>query len=362
MPERPGLWGRIIARAPGEVPADTLEAYRRAGGRLRLLTQAEATRQGFKDTGQNPWAVDPATQAFLLCSWNAFVLQALGDQFMDADYQLDPATSGYVPPVTAKQVLAFYSQVEGWVSRARQAQSNPAFRLDVHVPADLPHWSDVEPCPRSHLEGMVAALRLVQAHAESAKLSFESDALPKERQPAVQQLRQYLADASTQAQYAEALWSRDVSQELHEQIEQHAKRALEGYYHLGQFLAMPELLNGTMHGSLAPAAAVASPQPLPLPGQQGFDPWCLTDPISRSECKRDRAARRAIAALWDNDPNPRQTLAIQADIDAALARGDIDYAVDSRGEPLGRYYCCPWSAIYVVKRPVRIGGRSLRTL
>jgi hypothetical protein len=69
-PMRPSLWGQLLARLQGEVPADTLEAYRRA------------------------------------CSWNAFLLQTLGDQFLDADYRANPASVGFVPPVTAEQVLA----------------------------------------------------------------------------------------------------------------------------------------------------------------------------------------------------------------------------------------------------------------
>jgi hypothetical protein len=51
------------------------------------------------------------------------------------------------------------------------------------------------------------------------------------------------------------------------------------------------------------------------------------------------------------------TLAIQTQIDDALAAEDIVRATH-RGD--GRYYfCCPWSSIYQVRRPVRIGGRRL---
>lgn len=360
MQERPRLWGRLIARAHGEVPASTVEAYQRAGGAAYdLLEQTEQRRRELK--GQEPWTFDPATQIWLLCAWNAFVLQALGDQFVQADYQLSPATAGYLLPVTVEQVLAFYSQVEGWIGRARQAQTNAAYRLDVHVPADLPPWSMAEPCPRSHLEGMLAALRLLRVHAEAAMLSFESAAA--DRQAAVQQLRQQATDAGTRAEYAEQLWSRDVPQNLHEQIEGHAKSAIEIYYRLGQLLAMPQLLDAPQRpstGNVFPA--VLSGKALSLPGEPGFDPWVLTDPRSRAQWKQDPAGRKAVTALWANDPDPRRTLAIQAEIDAALSRGDIAYASDGGGVHLGCYFCCPWSAIYSVRRPLTIGGQPLRSL
>lgn len=364
MDQRPGMFGKLLAHLRGEIPADTLEAYRRAGGgAYDLLNQAESRRRELKDQGHNPWEADPATQAFLLCAWNAFLLQALGDQFLEADYRQSPATTGFVPPVTAEQVLSFYSQVEGWLSRAHQAQSNAAFRLDVAVPADLPAWSAAEPCPRSHLEGMLAATRLLQPHAESAMQTFEAQSGGPERQAAVQQLRQLLADADSKTQYAEQLWSRDVPRALHEGIENSMKAALAGYYHLGQLLAMPQLVATYRQPGAGQDPAVAHPgRSLPGPGEAGFDPWCLTDPTGRGMWQQDAAARQAIATLWSHDPSPDRTLAIQGAIDAALARGDIAYATDRSGERIGWFYCCPWAPVYVVKRPLTIAGRRLSTL
>jgi hypothetical protein len=155
MAEKSGLLGKLMAFMRGEVSAATLESYRRAGTTVHdMLHEAEAQRLNLKIQGLNPWTAPVATQAYLLCLWNAFTLQTLGDQFLDADYRANPGTVGYLPPKTAEQVFAFYDQVEGWVSRASQAQSNPLYRLDVDVPAELPAWSEVEPCPQSHLDGL----------------------------------------------------------------------------------------------------------------------------------------------------------------------------------------------------------------
>lgn len=74
-----------------------------------------------------------------------FLLQTIGDAFLDEDYWLDPATVGYVPPITADQALACYGQVEAWLSRAARARGNSDYELDVAVPADLPPWRRAMP-------------------------------------------------------------------------------------------------------------------------------------------------------------------------------------------------------------------------
>ena len=359
--ERAGMWGRLLALVQGEEAADTLEAYQRAGLAVyELLRQVEERRRDWKGQGLTAWSATSASQAELLCAWNAFVLQSLGDEFLQADYRVDPATVGYVPPVTARQVLAFYGQVEGWLSRARQAQSNPGYELDVALPADLPPWSEVEPCPRPHLEGMLAAVRSVRSHAEGALAVFGEASPPPDKQPAVHKLRERFAEANSKAEYAERLWASEPPPDLHERIEAHVKEALERYYHLGQLLAMPSLLERTPRRDVPAGARAARSRP--GPGQRGFDPWCLTDPDSRADWKQDREAREAIELLWAQDPDPARTLAIQAEIEAALARGDIGYATKRDGQRLGHYYCCPWAPIYVVKCPVTIGGRKLAAL
>lgn len=361
MSQTPGLWGRLLARIEGEVPADTLEAYRRAGVEVYdALQQVEDRRLELKLQNVDPWSVEPATQAQFLCTWNAFALQTLGDQFLEADYRLNPATVGYVPPITARQALAFYKEVEGWVNRAQRARSNPEYRLDVAVPADLPAWEEVDPCPRAHLEAMRVATRELQGHAEAALAVFQIELASPDRQRGARRLHELLAEATAKSEYAQRLWTPGVSQTIHEAIERHFHEALAGFYRLGQLLAMPGLLD---QAPRTPRAERGSgPARLPLPGEPGFDPWCLTDPLSRKELQRDKTARAAIAALWDQDPDPRRTLAIHQEIEAARARGDIDYATTSSGGRLGHYYCCPWSPVYTAKRPVQIAGRSLRPL
>jgi hypothetical protein len=360
LAEHPSVWGRLKALVHGELPTDTLEAYRRAGLAVdELLKDVEDKRLDLKIQGIDPWHVDPATQVEFLCAWNAFALQSLGDAFLDADYRADPATVGFLPPITAAQVDALYGHVEEWLSRANQARCNPGYQLDLRVPADLPAWAEVEPCPRQHLEAMLAATDVLRTHAESAMALFDTAHAPADKQGTIHYLHQLLADASTKVDYARRLQGGYVSEELHEQIQRQLEGALEGYYHVGQLLAMPPLADAWRRTARAPATAVARASRLPAPGEPGFDPWCLTDPAARFLLRRDRQAREAIEALWRVDPDPKRTLAIHSGIATALKLRQIAYATTRTGKRLGYYYRCPWSAVYVARRPVTIGGKQL---
>lgn len=362
MTEHPKWLGKLSSMLQGEQSAETLEAYRRAGRiAYQLIEEADRDREALAAQSATTWTAAPATQAQFLCAWNAFALQALGDSFLDADYRLQPLTAGYVPAATAEQLLAFYGQVQDWAGRARQATASDTYRLDVTVPAPLPPWVDVEPCPMSHLEGMLAATRLFQGHvqAESALVlaqAGEHDAASAGK------LRELLAGAQGNVDFAEALISKKMSARLHEDLEVYAKASIEQHYALGQLLAMPSLIGGYDPKASLTSSGRAPGGRLPGPGEPGFDPWCMTDPASRETWKRDPQARKALEVLWRNDPDPRATLDIQSQIDAALNSGQIAYATGRNGARLGNYFCCPWAPIYSVRKAVRIGRRTLRPM
>ncbi|WP_214321243.1 hypothetical protein [Nonomuraea sediminis] len=356
---------RMAAALKGEVRADELEAYRRAGG----LVYAELE--------QLEMAADQLPSR-RLCTWNAFVLQSIGEHLLDADYAADPSTAGYVPPVTARQVGACFAQVEGWVSRARQSAGNPAYQVDkeLRLPADLPEWAEANPCPLPHLNGMLAAARAIRQHAEVALGGFEERAEMWHRE-SLQRLRQLAAEAATAADYAEGLLHTDPGARMHEAIEQRLQRALELFYHLGQLIAMPTLIASYTGVRQAPASytgvrqapasytgvrQAAPPAQVPKVNPAGFDPWCLTDPQKRHVWQADPRARQAIKEMWDYDPDPAATLRIQAEIDAALRGGAIAFATNGSGQPYGSYYCCPFGAIYLVRMPVVIAGQRLRAM
>jgi hypothetical protein len=300
----------------------------------------------------------------MLCSWNAFVLQNLGDKFLQSDYDSNPATIGYVPPITGDQILTFYGQVEAWISMAQQAHSNPNYRLEVSLPAELPPWSEIEPCPHSHLHAMLEATRSVREHAQAAMLFLpDNDQLTDPIQQAQgHSIRQTLAAAVSKARYAEDLHGDNPSREVHERVEPFLKEAIEGFYRLGQFIAIPQLITiavDNQSGKVQTHPQFQENRKFALPGQTGFDPWCLTDPVRKSKLMADKKARHAIHELWRLDPAPEKTLAIQAEIAAAFERKDIVYAADQSGNRLGHFFCCPWAPVYSVVRPLTIGGKRL---
>jgi hypothetical protein len=354
---RPGLVTRLAAAMHGEVSASTVEAYRRAGAAAyQDMMDAEQLRASLTASGAGLWGASPAQASQLLCAWNAFALQTLGDEFVEADYRADPRTAGFLPPVTAEQAAAFLGEVEHWSSRARRAASDVGYDVaaEVALPVPLPAWVKVEPCPRAHLDAMLAAARAMRGRAEAALADIARTAPPDGRQDAAARLQGLAAEADSVVAYGEALWSPDADAEVHERAENSLRRGIASYFELGQLLAMPALLDRP-----AISAIPVAGQPLPLPGQPGFDPWCLTDPHSRPRWQQDPAARRAVETLWRYDPDPAATLAIQSQIDAAVAAGSVSLET-SRGQR--HYYCCPWSAIYQARQPVTIARHQLRPM
>lgn len=349
---------RLTSALRGEVAATTLETYRRAGSAAyEDLLNAEQTRRELADAGTNLWALTPGQSTQLLSTWNAFALQTLGDRFIEADYEADPATVGYLPPVTAEQAARFLGEVQQWSGLARRGAADPAFDLTAEraLPAPLPAWVEVEPCPIPHLVAMVAAARSMREHIEAALADFNRTPLPEGKEPVAARLRGMLADADSAVAYAESMRSAGENRSVHERVEKLVQKGIGIYYHVGQLLAQPALLERP-----EVEIAVMDARSLPLPGEPGFDPWVLTDPATRADWQRDYAARRAVSNLWHMDPDPAATLTIQAQIDAAVAAGIVTVGVDAQGRRIGNYYCCPWSPIYLARRAVTIGGRSLR--
>jgi hypothetical protein len=364
MPPNPTLLGRMYAWLQDEVPATTLEAYRRASLPVfEVMDLAEARRLECATDGLNPWTVPPAIRAEFLCAWNAFVLQTLGNDILDADYDASPATVGYVPPATARQVMAFYGQVEEWLDRARQAHASPDYRLDVEVPAQLPRWPVASPSPREHLVGVLRAMRAVGEHAAAA-MSFLPDGTLEDAQQQAQlnRIRQLYASAESKARYALDLHGTGATREVHERVEPYARDAIELFYELGQLVADPSLAVDPAPPVLAaPAALSPAPATRPLPGEPGFDAWCLTDPQAAAVLQRNQRAQRAVKRLWQLDSDPARTLAIHAEIQRAFDRGHITYASDGT-ERVGYFHCCPWGPVYVVKHPVTLGGTALEVM
>lgn len=357
---RPRMMTRLAAALRGEVSADTIESLRRAGrGVYDDFLLADGLRERLAMDGVDVRSMPAGARSQLLCTWNAYALQTLGEAFIDADYAADPQTVGFLPPVTAEQAARFLGEVEHWSAAAHRAAADPGFDVTTVqvLPALLPAWVEVEPCPLPHLQAMLASGQALRERAEHAMADFTRAGVPTDRAQEAATLAGLAADADSALDYAAGLYSPGMNPQLHERTENSLRRAIEGYYRLVQLLAVPDLLRQPKVHAVTVSATGARP----LPGQPGFDPWVLTDPAARAMWQRDRNAVRAIETLWYHDPDPAATLAVQGQIDAAVASGHVQAGVTPDGRPIGNYFCCPWSAVYLVRRPVVIAGRSLRT-
>ena len=324
-----GLRDSVAAKLRGDVSTKDLIAYGRAGSdAYDLLDQL------------------PALGYARLCAWNAFVLQTYGDKLLEAG-----ESPGFASPETAHQVAVLYEFVGSWLARARQAAATEDYRLDVYVPQGLPHQWNVTPLTLDQLAGMRDTLQAAQARLVSDLGAFKRDT------PARERLESLALAVASDAEYVDKLWTQDPGPDLRATLGETLEDGLDRAYRLGQVLAVPDLL-AELHDE--PPPAQRSGAQLRLPGEPGFDPWCLTDPMERQDKESVDVFLEHINAMWAADPHPERTLAIRAEIDKALAEGVVDYLpTDGLGQLTQLAGHCPWPGILTVKAPVMIGGSEV---
>jgi hypothetical protein len=324
-----GLRDTLAAKARGDVSTKDLSAYGRAGSdAYDLLDQLP----------------DPGYAR--LCAWNAFVLQTYGDKLLAAG-----ESPGYVTRETADQVVIVYQFVASWIARCRQLVADPAYRLDVYVPQGMPHHWQTTPRTFAQLTGMRDTFQAAQAALVSNLKSLGETGDLRQR------LNAFEAAVDSVAEYIDKLWTHDPGLELRATLGATLTDGLNRAYQLGQVLAVPDLL-AELHSQAVKTPAAGGQ--LCLPGEAGFDVWCLTDPMERRRMERDGSFWQRLEAMWQADPHPERTIAIKAEIDAGLASGAIAY-LPSGG--IGRLYRlaehCPWPGVLLVKAPMVVGGKSL---
>lgn len=341
---------RLAARLSGRMPATTVEALLRAGeAAYEDLFTAEELRHGLVVANQDLWSLGAGVSSQFVATWCAFALQTLGEELVKSEYAAEPRLAGYLPAMTAEQAGAFLDAAGTWSARARRAAADQGYDLaaEVRLPAPLPSWRRTGPCTNTHIGAMLAAARALRDRAQAALADFCALPAPAEHAGAADRLRGVYAEAEAAIGQAGQMWAPSRDQHLHQAVEGTLDAALGQLFWLGQVLARPRLLDPG--GSAAGSAARARP----LPGEPGFDPWCLTDPAACRSLADDPAARSALEHLWRNDPNPAATLALAAEVEEEVARGTV--RADGDGS---YYYCTPWPPIYTVRRPVSIANHN----
>jgi hypothetical protein len=323
---------KLEAKARGDLPTADLEVLSAANSDVYELVESL-----------------PEMGIARLAVWNAFVLQSLGDKLL--------ATApfhGYAPADTAVYVRVLYQLASAWLERERMASANPDYDLDVRLPQDLPHHWESELRTVEQLRGMKSTFEAVQAHVGTAVQARSADALDD-------RVRSLMASVDAAAANVDALWVRDPDSQVRAILGASLQEGLDRAYVLGQLLAVPELL-ATLPEKAAPLSSVTSATTLRvlMPGDPGFEPWCLTDPLERANRQTNADDTASLDALWRTDPNPAQTLAIQADITAAIDRGAVDYYPDEGIGDLVRLASrCPWPGVLYARSTALIGGKQV---
>jgi hypothetical protein len=250
-----------VAGRRKEIPADQLEAYRRAGSDVYdLALTAERRRADLRAAGRHPWEADPATASLLLCAWNARALQSLACELLDADYRDDPRTRGHVPVQTYRQVWALFAPVQSWLSSGRRAEVNPDFWIGDHVdlPSGLPELHNVRYARGKTVRGLLTAGDVLHGLLEEALGAvLAAGDPPAEWQGRLTRITELAAQARTALRYAQGLWHPASSAQLDEVILGHVLPALVLEHHLGQFLALPELVERYRTAAARPTWQIA---------------------------------------------------------------------------------------------------------
>ncbi|GAA3512748.1 hypothetical protein [Actinocatenispora rupis] len=355
MAERrdPGVLTRMRAALQGERNAATLEAMRDAGtGVYEELSILETRRDERRAAGTSPWEVASDVASHELTTWNGFVLQTLGETLLAAD----DAGSGFVPPGTFDLAWRWLGQVQPWLSRARQARSNPSYdiRAELTLPVDVSPWPTA-PVSDTHLAALLEADSRLRERAEYGVFALDGAKRPPYRDDQVHRLRQYAAMAGSAADYARSLHGSGHEPTTNRIAAANLCFALSAWYRIGQLTAFPDLLAG-----LRLPRDRARFDPEQLPGGADFDPWCLTDEATVDAWRGDPGAVRAIDALWAADPDPAATLQVKAELDQAIDEGRI-VRVFLPGK-VTCFHRAPWSSLYEVRRAVTIAGRTFGVL
>ena len=126
----------------GPLPLPTLEAQRSAGTQVRReLDEAEFLRRDLLAARTDPRRFPPDVAGRLLCAWNAYVLQTVGEHLLDA---VRYRTFGSVRAEVASRILEFLGPADRWLYQARLTAADPSYRLadNVDLPAEPPSWPD----------------------------------------------------------------------------------------------------------------------------------------------------------------------------------------------------------------------------
>jgi hypothetical protein len=327
-----GLRGKVGALARGEVPTASLNSYSAANQDAYNLLERVETEGAAR-----------------LAAWCAFVLQIHADNLAGSG-----STPGYCDPEVHGDATFLYELAAGWLDRARTAQLNPDNALDVIVP---------QPYPRLHgsqnatqLSALRRTVETVESRLGAALATQRSGTIEARLRPTMPALQAALDGAAGMSR------GREPNPELMARVVHALLAALGRGYEAGQVLAMPNLIADLAAATpTGPSATSSATLQMFLPGDPGFDRWCLTDPIKRFKWTEEPGSIAMLDAFWEADPEPAKTLALQAQIAAALEAGTIDYMPEAAASLRTIARKCPWPGVLYSKGDLSVGEEQIET-
>ena len=341
---------RVVAAIKGEVSIQTLQAHQRAGAIVYDLLN--------KHNQTSIWRQPPDEAMLRVCVWNAFALQLLADKILEANDTLDPLTAGFVPPQTHQAVLTLYETSSRWYKNAQQAKKDSKFQPSIKLPASIPGWKQNNQLPRIFVDALLEGASALQTQALARMADFERIPNPTQGKtvrvytfPAnhpeiVAVIKGKLSKTETEHSYAMRLLGQTAPNQVNQTALKSLMLALNTYFQLGQWMAMPSLIK-----------LPKPPSPKSPHSQPGF--WRYSDPDALPQLRRDNVAKRAIEEMWDSDPNPNLTEAFHLEIEAAWAAGQLERAIKDNGKPYGHHRSAPFAPILEVLEDLELCQKSL---
>jgi hypothetical protein len=346
----------------GEVSDANIQGYLRAASQIEDLWQqideqlAQRSMQGVA-----PWEAYRQLGYPLAFVRAARTYQIFVKELLAADAAFDPQTAGYLPQITYDQANALCQQIQPALQEAVAALNDPRFVPDRSLPLVLePRVEHGEqPCPVTHLQGIIGAAREVREWAAGLIAQYEQTvrqaktSVSGEITAHITALQGRLAQADSQLRFGTD-FAGQVSQgqatpEMHMQAEDSLWDALQNYFLLNQAVALPELLRPAQSHRLvsSPERARGAYHDLRISPE---DLWHYSSPSARSELYGTAFGTREMGEMWEKMGGILSARAQQYldEVGAALACGEV--------YPVAAMANCPFEPIYRTRRPLTLTG------
>jgi len=354
-----------------EVSDANIRGYLRAASQIEdVWQQVDERIAAALAQGAPPWDAYGRMRYALAFIRAARTHQIFVRELLAADAAFDPATVGYLPPVTYDQCNALCHRIEPDLRHAVAALNDPEFTPDIALPLPLgPRVESEEDCPATHLQGVIAATHEVREWAAGLiaqygmAVAHAGEPVPAEIAAHVVALNTRLAEADSALRFGVDLVGQasrgEASAELHEQAEDSLWNALETYFLLNQAVALPELLRPPVEAF--PSRADTAKRHGGARRRRGYrdrrihpgDLWRIASPAARVQLQGTKFGGDEMAEMCEKMGGVLSAAAQQYldEVEAAVTSGDA-YMIASMAN-------CPFEPLYRARRQIEIAGATI---